>query len=109
LVTGIANPKPLQKYLEEQIDTYQMMHFNDHHIFSTDDWREIRKRFENIPKTKKMILTTEKDAMRLEKYAHEIDGMPFYVLPIEHKFLFNEGEKFMKRIIEFIENFKKPV
>jgi tetraacyldisaccharide 4'-kinase len=56
-----------------------------------------------------MILTTEKDAMRLEKYAHEIDGMPFYVLPIEHKFLFNEGEKFMKRIIEFIENFKKPV
>jgi tetraacyldisaccharide 4'-kinase len=109
LITGIANPKPLQKYLEEQIDTYQMMHFSDHHIFSTDDWREIRKRFENITATKKMILTTEKDAMRLEKYAHEIDGMPFYVLPIEHKFLFNDGEKFMERIIEFIENFKKPV
>ncbi len=85
-----------------------MMRFNDHHIFSFDDWREIKKRFESIQEVKKMILTTEKDAMRLEKYAQEIDGMPFYVLPIEHKFLFGEGDKFSKRIIDFVENFNKP-
>jgi tetraacyldisaccharide 4'-kinase len=47
--------------------------------------------------------------MRLKKFEQEIDGMPFYVLPIEHKFLFNEGEGFVKKIVEFIENFKKPV
>ena len=109
LVTGIANPKPLKKYLEEQVQTYQMLHFNDHHIFSIDDWREIKKRFKSIEDNKKMILTTEKDAMRLQKFAQEIDGMPFYVLPIEHKILFNESDKFTNRIIDFIDNFKQPV
>ena len=109
LVTGIANPKSLQKYLEDHFQTYHMMHFNDHHIFSFDDWRDIKKRFESMQEEKKMILTTEKDAMRLEKYSQEIDGMPFYVLPIEHKFLFNEGDKFSQRIIDFVENFNKPV
>ena len=109
LITGIANPKPLKQYLEEQVQTYQMLHFDDHHIFSIDDWREIRKRFKSMEEDKKMILTTEKDAMRLQKFAHEIDGMPFYVLPIEHKILFNESDKFTNIIIDFIDNFKQPV
>ena len=109
LITGIANPKPLKKYLEERVPTYHMMHYSDHHIFSIDDWRDIKKRFENIEESKKILLTTEKDAMRLQKFQQEIDGMPFYVLPIEHKFLFGEGEKFSQRVIDFIENFKKPV
>ncbi len=109
LVTGIANPKPLKKYLEERIHTYYMMHFSDHHIFSIDDWKDIKKRFEGIESKNKMILTTEKDAMRLQKFEQEINGMPFYVVPIEHKFLFNEGGLFNDTIISFIENFKKPV
>ena len=109
LITGIANPKSLQQYLEDHLLAYHMMHFKDHHIFSFDDWRDIKKRFESIEEEKKMILTTEKDAMRLEKYSQEIDGMPFYVLPIEHKFLFGEGDKFASAIIDFVENFNKPV
>ncbi len=108
LITGIANPKPLKTYLEEHINTYYLMHYNDHHIFSIDDWKDIKKRFESMQEEKKVLLTTEKDAMRLQKFAHEIDGMPFYVMPIEHKFLFHDGERFTNRIIEVIENFKKP-
>lgn len=109
LVTGIANPRPLKKYLEERIHTYYMLHYNDHHIFSIDDWKDIKKRFEAIGAEKKVILTTEKDAMRLVKFEQEIDGMPFYVIPIEHKFLFNGGNEFNKIVIDFVEKFKKPV
>jgi tetraacyldisaccharide 4'-kinase len=108
LVTGIANPRPLKKYLEDRIHTYYMLHYGDHHIFSIDDWKEIRKRFDNIQTSKKMILTTEKDAMRLQKFAQEIDGMPFYVIPIEHQFLFNGANHFNEVVVNFIENFKKP-
>jgi tetraacyldisaccharide 4'-kinase len=108
LVTGIANPRPLKKYLEERIHTYHMMHYNDHHIFSIDDWKDIKKRFENMEGEKKIILTTEKDAMRLLKFSQEIDGMPFYVMPIEHKFLFDEEHVFLKEVTGFIENFKNP-
>lgn len=108
LVTGIANPKPLKAYLEDRIPTYFMMEYNDHHIFSIDDWRDIKKRYENIEADKKLILTTEKDAMRLLKFSAEIDGMPFYVIPIEHKFLFSEEHLFLKRVTGFVENFKNP-
>lgn len=108
LVTGIANPRPLKVFLEERIQTYYLMQYNDHYIFSIDDWRDIKKRFDAIAAQKKIILTTEKDAMRLLKFSGEIDGMPFYVLPIEHKFLFGEEHEFLAAVTGFIENFKNP-
>ena len=106
LVTGIANPRPLKQFLENQVEAYHMMHYNDHHIFSVDDWRDILKRFEKIDAEKKILLTTEKDAMRLLKFEQEINGMPFYVIPIEHQFLFNEAHEFNEMVSNFIINFK---
>jgi tetraacyldisaccharide 4'-kinase len=108
LVTGIANPKPLKTYLEEKVHTYHLMQYGDHHIFTIDDFKEIKKRFDSLPGTNKIILTTEKDAMRLEKFASEINGMPFSVLPIEHRFLFGGAEQFLQTVVTFIRNFKKP-
>jgi tetraacyldisaccharide 4'-kinase len=108
LITGIANPKPLKTYLEERIQSYQMMHYNDHHIFSIDDWKEIRLRFEKMTADQKIILTTEKDAMRLMKFEQELTGLPFYVLPIEHRFLFGDGTEFDTIVTNFIKEFKQP-
>jgi tetraacyldisaccharide 4'-kinase len=109
LVTGIANPKPLKQFLEERVHIYHMMQYNDHHIFSIDDWRDIKHRYEDLDTKKKLVLTTEKDAMRLLKFSTEIDGMSFYVMPIEHKFLFGEELVFLKCITGFLQTFKTPV
>ena len=109
LVTGIANPKPLKNFLEEAIPSYYMIHYGDHHIFTIDDWKEIRKRFEIIQTDNKIILTTEKDAMRLLKFEAELVNLPLYVMPIEHRFLFGEGIMFDTAIEAFIKNFKQPV
>lgn len=109
LVTGIANPQPLKELLEDKIHTYYMMHYGDHHIFSIDDWRDILKRFEAIQSENKILLTTEKDAMRLLKFEVELANLPFYVIPIEHKFLFGEGTMFDGIVSDFIKNFKPPV
>jgi tetraacyldisaccharide 4'-kinase len=84
------------------------MSYNDHHIFSIVDWKDIKKRFESLQAEKKIILTTEKDAMRLLKFSSEMNGMPFYVLPIEHKFLFNQENEFNGIVNQFIQNFKYP-
>jgi tetraacyldisaccharide 4'-kinase len=108
LVTGIANPRPLKNFLEERIHGYQMMQYNDHHIFLIDDWKDIKKRFATIDAEKKIILTTEKDATRLLKFGAEVDGMPFYVLPIEHRFLFGQETEFTHEVSNFILNFKLP-
>ncbi len=106
LVCGIANPKPLKEYLHQQASTYYEMTYSDHHIFSIDDLKDIQKRYEQIEQSKnKFILTTEKDAVRLMKFQEVLQGMNLYVLPIQPKFLFNEGEHFNQRIIDFIDNF----
>lgn len=107
LITGIANPKPLKNYLEERIHTYYLMPFSDHHIFTLDDWNDIKKRFNGMDASKKIMLTTEKDAMRLLKYETELNALPLYVLPIEHRFLFNEGQRFTDFVRTFIQNFKQ--
>jgi tetraacyldisaccharide 4'-kinase len=105
LVCGIANPNPLKVFLAEQTHSYDMLRFADHHIFNSDDLADIKKYFEKIQATNKIIITTEKDATRLVKFADELKDYPVFVLPIEHSFLFNEGERFDKLVLGFIDSF----
>lgn len=107
LVTGIANPEPLKKLLNETVKSYESINFSDHHIFSIDDLKEIKKRFEKIDSYNKIILTTEKDAIRLVKFKEELKEIPLFVIPIQHKILFEEGPAFNSMVINFIRNFKK--
>lgn len=107
LVTGIANPRPLKKMLEEHSNSYHMLQYSDHHIFTIDDLNDIKKRFENIETTNKIILTTEKDAVRLIKFSSEIAELPLYVIPVRHRFLFEEGNRFDTLVTDFIHNFKQ--
>lgn len=107
LVTGIANPTPLKKYLLENSGTYYEILYEDHHIFSIDDWNDIIRRYKTIPAERKMILTTEKDAVRLIKFQHMVDDLPVYVMPIKMKFLFNSENRFHELISKFIGDFRK--
>lgn len=107
LVTGIANPRPLKKMLEEQTKTYYLQQYPDHHIFTIDDLRDIRKRFESITASDKIILTTEKDAVRLVKFNTDIASLPLYVIPVKHRFLFGEGGWFDELVEGFIKGFTK--
>lgn len=107
LVTGIANPAPLKKYLQEIDQTYWMMTYSDHHIFSIDDLQDIKKKYETLNNAESVILTTEKDAVRLVKFGNELEALPVYVIPVQHHFLFNEAAEFNNRILTFIEEFKR--
>ena len=107
LVYGVANPQPLKEYISENTAMYEEISYRDHHIFSIDDLQNIRKRFDKIKAVNKLIITTEKDAVRLIKFKEQLDGLPLYVLPIQHKFLFDEDEKFNKTVVDFITTFKK--
>jgi len=106
LVTGIANPEQLKKYLLNNSNIYYEISYSDHYIFTIDDLNEIMRRFNEIKAHNKIILTTEKDAVRLVKFQQELAHLPFYVLPIEPKFLFDEEKKFNHMITGFITNFK---
>ena len=105
LVCGIANPRPLMEYVTAKVNSYDMIRFADHHIFSSDDLSDIKNQFKKITSSNKIVLTTEKDSVRLLKYKNELEDFPIYVIPIRHRFLFNEAEKFETRILDFVTKF----
>ena len=105
LVSGIANPKPLKILLEDYSEVYYMMQYPDHYIFTIDDLKEIKKRFESIDSKNKIILTTEKDAVRLVKFNNAINELPLFVVPIRHRFLFDGEKQFNQLVCDFIQNF----
>ena len=107
LVCGIANPAPLKEALTSYVSTYELLTYRDHHIFNLDDLKEIKKSFSKIKGKKKIIITTEKDGVRLAKYEKELREMPVYVFPIAHEFLFEQERDFEKEVLQYIESFKK--
>ncbi len=105
LICGIANPKPLQQFLQKQIKDFDFLEYSDHHIFTTDDLAKIKKHFEALASENKVILTTEKDGVRLQKFKTELETYPVYVLPIVQHFLFGEGPEFDELIKENVNKF----
>ena len=57
----------------------------------------------------KIILTTEKDAVRLMKFRDKLEEWPFYVMPIEPRFLLGEQPRFTDLIAKFITDFRHSV
>jgi tetraacyldisaccharide 4'-kinase len=107
LVTGIANPAPLKRWLNDHSGAYYELAYSDHHIYSIDDLKAIIRRFTSITAADKLILTTEKDAVRLIKFREELEDLPLYVLPITPRFLFDEEAGLRDLIIKFITEFQK--
>jgi tetraacyldisaccharide 4'-kinase len=102
LICGIANPQPIKEFLDKQVSEYEMLKYNDHHIFNKANIAEIKNRFLKNKNEKKIILTTEKDGVKLMKFEKELDQISIYVLPMSHRFLFGMATQFEKNIREFI-------
>lgn len=88
LVTGIANPKPLVAHLESKSIDFKHINFKDHHVFSASEIDMLQE--------KDIILTTEKDYVRLQD-AFESKASQLYYLPIrfqiENEDAFNDNVK----------------
>lgn len=94
LVTGIANPQPLVNQLS---DSYDLVHirFPDHHDFSSADLQQIHQKFDNFDSPDSVILTTEKDYVRLvgDRAMESVSTYPWYYIPISVEFEDNENFK----------------
>lgn len=86
LVTGIANPTPMLEFLNTKNVSYQHLKFPDHHHFSKEDIASVNKAFETISTDKKILLTTEKDYVRLE---NKLENLSY--LSINASFLKDEN------------------
>jgi tetraacyldisaccharide 4'-kinase len=108
LVCGIANPEYLIAHVEERTGHLDIVTFEDHHAFLQEDLDLITKRYQALPGDHKIILTTEKDAVRLESWGSLITSrnLPLYLLPVEVVFLFQDGMRFDQQIRKFLLDFR---
>ncbi|MDC3252877.1 tetraacyldisaccharide 4'-kinase [Crocinitomicaceae bacterium] len=103
LVTGIANPKPLIDHLSK-IGQVTHLKFSDHHDFSSADIDEIHDKFGTFATHDKIVVTTEKDFMRLKNFNAVINtSVPWYYQPIAIK-MYQETQ-FKKRLEEYVAKF----
>lgn len=65
LVTGIANPRGFVRHFKSYPFKVKVAHFSDHHDFSREDIQLIKDKFRTLTGERKIIITTEKDAVRL--------------------------------------------
>ena len=81
VLSGIANPKPLVRYLKGFKASIKVKVFPDHHNFNRKDLDAITKRFNELEGKQKIIVTTEKDAVRLINnpyFPHQLKPHIFY-------------------------------
>lgn len=81
VLSGIANPKPLVRYLKGFKASIKVKVFPDHHNFNRKDLDAITKRFNDLEGKQKIIVTTEKDAVRLINnpyFPHQLKPYIFY-------------------------------
>jgi tetraacyldisaccharide 4'-kinase len=109
LFTGISNTLPLEYYLKDKVKTIVPVRFPDHHIFSMDDLATVKKIFDNIAPANKIIVTTEKDAMRLKDpaFAAILNHLPLFYMPIEIDFYDQNKEEFNEQIIHYVRTNQK--
>jgi tetraacyldisaccharide 4'-kinase len=109
MLTGIANPQPLENYLQGKCQELATLVFPDHHFYTPGDIAKVRETYNNIFAANKAIMTTEKDATRLKRpeLSNELIDLPVYYIPVEVEFHPVDKELFDRQMLDFLRKFKK--
>ena len=105
LVCGIARFDELKSYLGKGARNVYVRDYRDHYRFDRYDLEVIRETFNNLGDVKKIMITTEKDAARLEEFRDWFlqNKIEIFVQPIEVQFLLAGGEQFNADMLHYIE------
>jgi len=110
VLTGIATPKPLYKYLKKFSNSIVKLKFSDHHKWTQVDFEKIVAKYNKAEDKNKVIITTEKDYIRLKdsEFIDILKDLPIYYIPIEVDFLDQEQKKvFNKQILDYVKKNKR--
>lgn len=107
-VCGIANPRPFVKYLKSYGARVKVNVFSDHHNYQRRDVELIVRRFNDMKGNIRLLVTTEKDAVRLVANPYvprELKPYMYYV-PVKVEMDRNEGELFIDTLRKAISDKK---
>jgi len=103
LLTGIAKAKPLYDFIKINNTILHHFEFGDHYNFKPEDIHRIHNLFDKFANKDVLILTTEKDAMRLLKkeIKKELNDYPWYYQEIIVKI--DKASEFNERVHDYVE------
>ena len=94
LITGIADPGPMEKFLTSNLINFEHLKFADHQFIGKTELHDIRKKLSGLAEEEKIIITTEKDYVR-----NFIDvELPIFYLPIKTEII--EDRKIFNDLIQ---------
>jgi tetraacyldisaccharide 4'-kinase len=109
LICAIARADYLMAYLKTKVNSIKTIEYGDHHFFERTDIGNLKREYNGISARNKIIITTEKDAMRLEEHwdlIREYD-LPIFVLPVKVGFMDADEEDFQDSVADYLLGVKK--
>lgn len=90
-LTGIANSSAFISYIKSKFSNVVSLNLKDHHQYKKEDESMITKQLNTLKSNNPIILTTEKDAVKIKDLGI-LQDYPIYYIPIEVVFLDKEDE-----------------
>ena len=108
VITGIAHAGYLHEYLLPRCGSLTTIEYEDHHDFEMQEMVQLKHRYDSLGAPRKIIITTEKDAMRLDMHRaffleHQL---PLFVIPVQVRFLYDGEALFGQAVKDYLLNFK---
>ena len=98
IMSGIGNPKPFIKSVRKHYNVVANLVYPDHHVYTVEDIEKIVSHIKQHPNA--MLLTTEKDAVKLRRSRRVPDLMRerLFYQPVKVEFLEGSDENFFETL-----------
>ena len=104
LFAGIANIQSLEEHLKKNFKSVKSIHFADHKFYSEIVIDEILQKFNSINSSNKIIITTEKDAVKLRDSHIEslFKNVPIFYQPMKINLFEQDHSSFNTIILNYV-------
>ena len=99
----LISAKAIKLYLTRYAKELEMIQFPDHHFFTEKDYKKINKRLDDFLSLKRIIVMTEKDAVKFD--TSKFSDLPLFSLPITIGFHPLVNDSFEKTINEYVRSY----
>jgi tetraacyldisaccharide 4'-kinase len=110
IVAGIANPRHLRQYARSINTNIVELSFPDHHHYSHKDMEKISEKYHALKQQHQeiLVLTTEKDAMRLRDHSLEPELRDaLHAVRIHVHFMNDDKVEFDRQILNYVNSNKR--
>jgi len=104
LFTGVANAYTLEEYLKTKCSNLVAIEFKDHHVYQTKDIQRLAYEYSRFIGKNNVIVTTEKDSMRLvgSPDMEILKNAPLFYIPVKVCFHNTSEFGFDNEILKYV-------